>query len=118
MPNNLLSGNPRFYLWLALAALLLLNYQAWMKDYALPPPAATQAAGANTPSGAGDLGSHIPGVPAGAAAGAAAPSATETAPPATSPVPGSTAATVPAEPTAQAAAPTSSTSRSARAAAR
>ncbi len=32
-------NNPRVLLWLALAAILLLNYQAWMKDYGATSPA-------------------------------------------------------------------------------
>ena len=32
--NNILPNNPRIYLWVALGMLGLLNYQAWMKDYA------------------------------------------------------------------------------------
>jgi YidC/Oxa1 family membrane protein insertase len=107
---NLVSNNPRFYLWLALAALLLLNYQAWMKDYAPPP----QAAGANTSASAPaapatDLGSHIPSGPAAPAEPAAAGTAAGSgAPVAKGEVPGAApvAAASPASGEAAAAAPT------------
>jgi YidC/Oxa1 family membrane protein insertase len=50
--------NPRILLWLALAAILLLNYQAWMKDYgatssSAAPPAPSGTA-AHNPSASGD----------------------------------------------------------------
>jgi YidC/Oxa1 family membrane protein insertase len=38
-----MSGNPRMFLWIGLAFLLLLNYQAWVADHSLP-RAATQTA--------------------------------------------------------------------------
>ena len=63
MSNNLISGNPRVYLFVALAALLLLNYEAWMRDYAPPPGATTTAAttaSAPATSPANDLGNRVP----------------------------------------------------------
>jgi YidC/Oxa1 family membrane protein insertase len=83
MTNNFITSSPRVYLWVALAALLLLNYEAWMRDYALP-PAATQAAAstastAATPA-ANDLGNRIPDATPAAATG----NAGATAPPAAS----------------------------------
>jgi YidC/Oxa1 family membrane protein insertase len=70
MSNNLISGNPRVYLFVALAALLLLNYEAWMRDYAPPPGAATTAATTSAPatSPANDLGNRVPDAAAPAAA--------------------------------------------------
>jgi YidC/Oxa1 family membrane protein insertase len=50
--------------------LLLLNYQAWMKDYAPPPQAATASASPAAPgTPANDLGNHIPSAPAATGAG-------------------------------------------------
>ncbi len=75
--NSLLPNNPRLYLWVALALLLILNVQYWMKDYAPPPQAADASAAAATgtpaaPAPANDLGNRIP---QGAESGAAAPPA-------------------------------------------
>jgi YidC/Oxa1 family membrane protein insertase len=83
MSNNLISGNPRVYLFVALAALLLLNYEAWMRDYAPPPGAATTAtttASAPATSPANDLGNRVPDA---ATPAAATGSAGTNAPPAT-----------------------------------
>src|ERR1700676_3357119 len=82
-------NNPRVLLWLALAAILVLNYQTWMHDYGAPEPgAATHAAPAGearTPGGVLDTAvpqtfstdsTGPPKTAAGAApAAAAAPSA-------------------------------------------
>jgi YidC/Oxa1 family membrane protein insertase len=78
MPNN-----PRIYLWIALALLLWLNYQAWMRDYAPQSLPATQAAQSRSPAPP-DLSTSVPRADAsasaaGAAASGAAPGA---APPA------------------------------------
>src|SRR5215469_1120092 len=91
---NPVSNNPRFYLWLAFAALLLLNYQAWMKDYAPPPQAAAPSASTGAPAApAADFGNHIPSAPAAptdkSAPGAPAPGAPAAAAPAA--VPGAAA---------------------------
>ena len=67
MTNNLPRFSPRLWLWVALAALLLLNYQTWMHDYGPPPgavagsPATNAAPHAAAP--ASDLGSRIPEAP-------------------------------------------------------
>src|ERR1700730_1165372 len=67
--------SPRLWLWVALAALLLLNYQTWMHDYGAPPgavagsPATNAAQRAAAP--ASDLGSRIPEAPRTATAAAA-----------------------------------------------
>src|SRR5262245_56779409 len=55
------SINPRILLWVALAFVLYLNYEAWTRDYA-PPPSAVTAPGAAT--GAGSLGNSVPQAPA------------------------------------------------------
>src|SRR5579863_8919427 len=101
MSNNLISGNPRLYLFVALAALLLLNYEAWMRDYPPPSGATTTAATTSAPatSPANDLGNRVPdaATPAAAtgSAGASAPAPAASAAavaPDTSP-PGASAAT-------------------------
>jgi YidC/Oxa1 family membrane protein insertase len=67
MTNNLTRFSPRLWLWVALAALLLLNYQTWMHDYPPPSEAARASPAANAaPHAAGpasDLGSRIPEAP-------------------------------------------------------
>ncbi len=85
--NNIFPNNPRIYLWVALGMLGLLNYQAWMKDYA-PPPELTAAsappgssASAHPAATAGtDLASRIPQATPGAAAAPAAATASSAAP--------------------------------------
>ncbi len=90
MTNNL-RFSPRLWLWVALAALALLNYQTWMHDY--PPSGAVTAspvtgAAPHAAAPASDLSSRIPEAPRSAtpAAAAGAP-ASEAAAPAAS-VPG------------------------------
>jgi YidC/Oxa1 family membrane protein insertase len=60
-------NNPRVYLWAALAALLFLDYQSWVRDYSGPGAAGavTAAAGghAAAPPGA-DLSTQVPQAPA------------------------------------------------------
>ena len=51
------SINPRILLWVALAFVLYLNYEAWTRDYAPPPPAVTAPGAAN---GTGSLGNAVP----------------------------------------------------------
>ncbi|TLY95910.1 MAG: hypothetical protein E6K44_01855, partial [Gammaproteobacteria bacterium] len=67
MTNNLTRFSPRLWLWVALAALLLLNYQTWIHDYAAPSEAATASQAANAAphaaAPASDLGSRIPEAP-------------------------------------------------------
>ena len=80
MTNNLPRFSPRLWLWVALAALALLNYQTWMHDYGPPPGAVTgppvTGAARRAAAPASDLGSRIPEAPRSAtparAAGAAA----------------------------------------------
>jgi YidC/Oxa1 family membrane protein insertase len=57
-----MNNNPRIYLWIALALVGWLNYQAWMTDYG-PRPGANIAANASNSGaahGPGDLSSKIP----------------------------------------------------------
>src|SRR5262245_51768661 len=56
-----MTANPRIILWVALAFVLYLNYEAWTRDYA-PPPVVAPAAGAA--NGAGALGNSVPQAPA------------------------------------------------------
>ena len=84
--NNIFPNNPRIYLWVALGMLGLLNYQAWMKDYAPPPElAAASAPATNTtgtpaaPAPGGELASRIPQAAPGAAATAPAAAASPSA---------------------------------------
>ena len=102
MPNI---PNLRMLLWVVLAALLYLNYEAWMRDYAPATPAASSAATSNslTPSGvrnAPTLGETLPEATAPAAsavATAAAPTAATTAAPGAAP-PATPAGAAPAGP--------------------
>ncbi|HET7756862.1 MAG TPA: membrane protein insertase YidC [Steroidobacteraceae bacterium] len=86
-----MTASPRVYLWGALALLLLLDYEAWMRDYAPQPgtgPAPVAAHG--TPRGAvpaADLGSRVPEAPA-----AGAPSAVAGSTPAAAALPAARAA--------------------------
>jgi YidC/Oxa1 family membrane protein insertase len=88
MTNNLISSKPRIYLLTALAALLLLNYEAWMRDYAPPPgataaPTSTSTTTASTPvaTPANDLGNRVPEASTAApATGSAAPGAAAVVP--------------------------------------
>jgi YidC/Oxa1 family membrane protein insertase len=84
-----MSNNPRVYLWIALAAVVFLNYQAWMTDYGpkfganTAAPAQTSAAPGNITAPSNDLSSKIPQAATGAQApggGGAANKPTETAP--------------------------------------
>ncbi|MFI4880138.1 MAG: membrane protein insertase YidC [Steroidobacterales bacterium] len=108
MTNNPISGNPRVYLFVALAALLLLNYEAWMRDYAPPPgavTAATTAAGTPATTAANDLGNKVPDASAPAAvAGSSGPGVRPAALPASTAVPEAAAAGA-SDSTAAAAAP-------------
>ena len=85
--NSLLPSSPRLYLWVALALLLILNVEYWMRDYAPAPGSAattaTETAPAGTPAGS-DLASHVPDAGAPAAPAAAA-----------TPVPGTASAEAP-----------------------
>jgi YidC/Oxa1 family membrane protein insertase len=91
--------NIRMLLWVALAAILYLNYEAWMHDYQAPAAAATSGQSVSgAPGGAATLGDSVPQaaspapLPATSATSAtSAPSAT----PATTSTAAATAATEP-----------------------
>ena len=97
-----MNNNPRIYLWIALALVGWLNYQAWMTDYGPKPGAnitssAQSANGAhNTTGGANDLSNQIPQAaksePAGTAGSKqpATPPAAPTLPPAEAAAAGTT----------------------------
>ena len=66
MGNNLPRFSPRLWLWVALAALLLVNYQTWLHDYGPPPQATTPpalSAARHAAAPANDLGARIPETP-------------------------------------------------------
>jgi YidC/Oxa1 family membrane protein insertase len=72
----------RLMLWGAFGALLLLNYEAWMHDYA--PAAPTAAQSSSTPAGgtapASSLGQTVPNASANASANASSPAASAATP--------------------------------------
>jgi YidC/Oxa1 family membrane protein insertase len=76
--------NLRYLLWGVLGAILFLNYQAWMQDYASAPPPATRSGSGTASAPANSLGESVP--QAAATAPAAVPQASTAAPqPATPP---------------------------------
>jgi YidC/Oxa1 family membrane protein insertase len=88
-------NNPRIFLWAALALILYVDYDAWMRDYAPQLSAPTSAASAQHP-GAGaapapDLGNHVPEAPP-----AAGTTGTASAPASSATTPATTLATAPA----------------------
>jgi YidC/Oxa1 family membrane protein insertase len=89
-----MNNNPRIYLWIALALVGWLNYQAWMTDYGPRPGAnitanAQGSGAAHGAGGAGDLSSKIPQATKAEPAAGTAGSKQET--------PSPTAAAAPAE---------------------
>lgn len=98
-----MNNNLRFYLWLALAGVLWLNYHAWQTEF--PPNAAPPAAAASqaAPGQPGSLANTIPQTQEPAAASTAPAPSTAAAPP---PAPAAASAGIPAvKPAAAAAAP-------------
>jgi YidC/Oxa1 family membrane protein insertase len=85
-------NNPRVMLWLALAAILVLNYQAWVKDYGATDNAAAThtAAASGAHNAAGNLDSAVPQT-----------FTTDTTAPPTPAAPGAAAA-IPTQPSAEA----------------
>ncbi len=85
-------SNPRLFLWLAFGAVLFLNYEAWMRDYA-PVASASVAAPAAPASVGGSLADSVPTISAAApaAAGSAATAATGPAVSSTTAAPGAPA---------------------------
>jgi YidC/Oxa1 family membrane protein insertase len=97
-------NNPRIFLWGALALILYVDYDAWMRDYAPKLTASTSAASEQHPGAAApgpDLGSRVPQAPAatgsagsaGTAGTASAGAAAATSTPATAPAAGSATGT-------------------------
>src|SRR5438128_2422156 len=86
-----MTGNPRVFIWIALALVLWLNWEAWMRDYA---PATPPTPVASTQNGS-------PAVPPPASLGSSVPQASTSASPASAadktpaPATGSTAASAP-----------------------
>jgi YidC/Oxa1 family membrane protein insertase len=83
MPS--LTANPRIFLWIALAFVLYLNYEAWRKDYAPPPPPVSAPGAATNGTPAGSLGNTIP--QSSATPAPTTPPSTPTAPPAAAAAP-------------------------------
>ena len=98
-----MTNNPRIYLWLALLAMVWLNYTQWQQDYGPRPDAVSNttrsANGAPAPAAptTGDLANQVPQAPKEAAAptGAAASTSSAPIPAAAAAVPGSTASATP-----------------------
>jgi YidC/Oxa1 family membrane protein insertase len=85
-------NNPRLFLWVALALILFVNYQTWMKDYGAVPAAAPTTV--TSPGGPTDLGATAPQVRAPAEPGSTAPAvAAAPAPSAAAAAPAATQAT-------------------------
>jgi YidC/Oxa1 family membrane protein insertase len=78
-------GNLRLLLWATLAALIFMNYEAWMRDY--PATAALSTIGSASGKPAASLGDSVPQAASSAAAAAASSAASSTAPPAAGDVP-------------------------------
>jgi YidC/Oxa1 family membrane protein insertase len=74
-------ANQRLFLWLALGAILYLNYETWMRDYHPPVTASAVTAPAASTTVGGSLADSVPKLDAapGAAASAAAPAPGTTA---------------------------------------
>jgi YidC/Oxa1 family membrane protein insertase len=80
-----MNNNPRFYLWLALAVVLYINYTTWQRDYPPPPSQATAAPSQTTPfKQPSSLANSIPQTPESesSAAHPAAPATSQAPPPA------------------------------------
>jgi len=65
--------NTRIMLWIALAAILYLNYEAWMRDYREPAPAPAAASGAGAPEAPATLLDSVPKAQRPSAPASAAP---------------------------------------------
>ena len=87
-----MNNNPRFYLWLALAVVLWLNYTTWQRDYPPSPAALTAAPSQTAPSQQpSSLANSIPQTQQ-----SGAPNAEPAAAPPSPPPPASAAAGIPA----------------------
>jgi YidC/Oxa1 family membrane protein insertase len=101
-----MTNNPRIYLWIALALMLFLNYDAWQRDYGTRPETVTNATQtqSKTPasSASGDLANKVPEAPKQpSSANATTPTTTAAPPPAPSGAVPATSTEVPATSTAE-----------------
>ncbi|HZT03338.1 MAG TPA: membrane protein insertase YidC [Steroidobacteraceae bacterium] len=81
-----MNNNPRFYLWLALAVVLWMNYTTWQRDYPPPPSQTTVAPSQTIPSKQpSSLANSVPQVQQSESS--APPAAATAAPPAPPPAP-------------------------------
>ncbi len=55
-----MTNNPRIYLWVALALMVWLNYDAWNRDYGARPEAVTSTARPATPTASGEFANQVP----------------------------------------------------------
>jgi YidC/Oxa1 family membrane protein insertase len=97
-----MTNNPRIYLWIALALMVWLNYDAWQRDYGPRPDVVTNTTRpanggpASTPPAGSDLANQIPQAPKAAApANGASAGSTAAATPAAGSEPGTTASSTP-----------------------
>ena len=89
-------ANQRLFLWLALGAILYLNYETWMRDYPPGVPASAVAASTTSKSVGGSLADSVPTInPAAGTAPAGGPSAASTPSTTASPALASTTAATP-----------------------
>ncbi len=101
-----MNNNPRIYLWIALALVAWLNYQAWMTDYG-PKPGVNTISSAPTPGAAPntgaatDLGNKIPQASKAEPSGTAADNKQAAAPAAAAGAPAQTASGAASEASAQ-----------------
>ncbi|MFZ0551846.1 MAG: membrane protein insertase YidC [Steroidobacteraceae bacterium] len=82
--NNSPYNSPRIYLWIALAVVLIFNYQTWQRDFPPLPAAATPAPSQTAPSSqSSSLANSIPQAPQSEASGTTqSPATPNSSPPA------------------------------------
>ncbi|HEV7445866.1 MAG TPA: membrane protein insertase YidC [Steroidobacteraceae bacterium] len=96
-----MTNNPRIYLWIALLAMIYLNYDVWQRDYGARPDVVTNTTrsangGPASTSASSDLANQIPQAPKEAApANGSGAGPTAATPAAAAAVPGSTAPSTP-----------------------
>ena len=56
--------NPRVFLWIGLALVLFMNYQAWLRDFSAPTSTTTSGAAAANTAASGGLSDTVPQVSA------------------------------------------------------
>jgi YidC/Oxa1 family membrane protein insertase len=97
-----MNNNPRIYLWIALALVVWLNYQAWMTDFGPKPganttPAQTAQASHNPTPPAADLSNKIPQAQASKAEPSGSPANAPAGTPPPTPTPGAETAAAAAQ---------------------